>query len=144
MSSTPLRKFGNFYYEIEKFNMGVYPEIYTVRDKSYNIYIIKNYQKDYPSSKILDEAKVCSNLSKISPRFFLNYISNSIDEYYVREKYIVIEYAEKGSLNNYILLGNFFEEKLAKIIMWKIIYDVKVMHENGIAQKYFVEKYLFG
>lgn len=143
MLSTPLRKFGNFYYEIEKFNMGVYPEIYTVRDKSYNIYIIKNYQKDYPSSKILDEAKVCSNLSKISPRFFLNYISNSIDEYYVREKYILIEYAEKGSLNNYILLGNFFEEKLAKIIMWKIIYDVKVMHENGIAHRNISLKNIF-
>ena len=119
MLSTPLRIFGNSYYEIESLNMEIYPEIYTVRDKSYNIYIIKNYQRDYPSSNILEEAKICSLLSKISPSF-LNYISNSIDEYYVREKYIVIEYSEKGSLNNYILLGNFFEEKLAKILMWKI------------------------
>ena len=143
MLSTPLRKFGNSYYEIEKLNTGVYPEIYTVRDKSYNIYIIKNYQRDYPSSKILDESGVCSLLSKKSSHFFLNYISNSIDEYYVREKYIVIEYAEKGSLNNYILLGNFFGEKLAKIIMWKIACGVKVMHENGIAHRNISLKNIF-
>jgi serine/threonine protein kinase len=73
----------------------------------------------------------------------LNYISNSIDEYYVREKYIVIEYAVKGSLNNYILLGNFFEEKLAKIIMWKIICGVKVIHENGIAHRNISLKNIF-
>ena len=41
MLSTPLRRFGNSYYEIEKLDMGVYPEIYTVRDNSNNIYIIK-------------------------------------------------------------------------------------------------------
>ena len=70
MLSTPLRRFGNSYYEIESLNMGIYPEIYTVRDKSYNIYIIKNYQRDYPSSNILEEAKICSLLSKISPSFF--------------------------------------------------------------------------
>ena len=143
MLSTPLRRFGNSYYEIESLNMGIYPEIYTVRDKSYNIYIIKNYQRDYPSSNILEEAKICSLLSKISPRFFLNYISNSIDEYYVREKYIVIEYSEKGSLNNYILLGNFFEEKLAKIMMWKIILGVKIMHENGVAHRNILLKNIF-
>ena len=143
MLSTPLRRFGNSYYEIESLNMGVYPEIYTVRDKSYKIYIIKNYQRDYPSSKILDEAKICSLLSKKSSRFFLNYISNSIDEYYVREKYIVIEYAEKGSLNNYILLGNFFWEKLAKILMWKIICGVKIMHENGIVHRTISLKNIF-
>jgi serine/threonine protein kinase len=123
--------------------MGVYPEIYTVRDNSNNIYIIKNYQRDYPSSKILEEAKICSLLSKISSRILLNYISNSIDEYYVREKYIVIEYAVKGSLNNYILLGNFFEEKLAKILMWKIIKGVKVIHENGIAHRNISLKNIF-
>ena len=143
MLSTPLRRFGNSYYEIESLNMGVYPEIYTVRDNSNNIYIIKNYQRDYPSSKILEEAKICSLLSKISSRFFLNYISNSIDEYYIREKYIVIEYAEKGSLNNYILLGNFFEEKLAKILMWKIILGVKIMHENGVAHRNILLKNIF-
>jgi cell cycle serine/threonine-protein kinase CDC5/MSD2 len=143
MLSTPLRRFGNSYYEIESFNMGVFPEIYTVRDKSYNVYIIKNYQRDYPSSNILEEAKICSLLSKISPRFFLNYISNSIDEYYVREKYIVIEYSEKGSLNNYILLGNFFEEKLAKILMWKIFHGVKIMHENGVAHRNILLKNIF-
>ena len=57
MLSTPLRRFGNSYYEIEKLNMGVYPEIYTVRDNSNNIYNfliykIKNLNNNYLLSKI--------------------------------------------------------------------------------------------
>ena len=143
MLPAPLRKFGNSYYELEKLNIDEYPEVYTVRDKSLNIYIIKNYKKDLPSEKLIKEAKICALLSKKVPQFFLNYISNSIDEYYVREKYIVVEYAQKGSLNNYILLGNFFGEKLAKIIMWKILCGVKVIHENGIAHRTISLKNIF-
>ena len=132
MFSTPLRKFGNSYIEIEQLNMGVYPEIYTVRDKSLNILVLKLYKRDYTSANLSNEAKICSLLSKKNSSYFLKYISNSIDELIVREKYIVLEYAEKGNLNNYVLLGNFFCEKLAKIFMWKIINAVKVMHDNGI------------
>jgi serine/threonine protein kinase len=112
--------------------MGVYPEIYTVGDKSLNILVLKLYKRDYTSANLSNEAKICSLLSKKNSSCFLKYISNSIDELIVREKYIVLEYAEKGNLNNYVLLGNFFCEKLAKIFMWKIINAVKVMHDNGI------------
>ena len=143
MLSTPLRKFGNSYLELEQLNMGVYPEIFSVRDKSLNIYVLKIYKRDYSSAKLSNEAKICSLLSKKNSACFLKYISNSIDELIVREKYIVVEYAEKGDLKNYVFLGNFFCEKLAKIFMWKIINAVKIIHDNGIAHRNLSMKNIF-
>ena len=143
MLSNPLRKFGNSYLELEQLNMGVYPEIFSVRDKSLNIYVLKIYKRDYSSAKLSNEAKICSLLSKKNSACFLKYISNSIDELIVREKYIVVEYAEKGDLKNYVFLGNFFCEKLAKIFMWKIINAVKIIHDNGIAHRNLSMKNIF-
>ena len=132
MLSNPLRKFGNSYLELEQLNMGVYPEIFSVRDKSLNIFVLKLYKRDYSSAKLSNEAKICALLCKKNSACFLKYISNSIDELIVREKYIVVEYAEKGDLKNYVFLGNFFCEKLAKIFMWKIINAVKIIHDNEL------------
>ena len=63
------------------------------------------------------------------------YISNSKDELIVREKYIVLEFVEKGELKNYILSGKFFPEKLAKITVYKIIGGISEMHRMGIVHK---------
>ena len=133
MLSIPLRKFANSYYEIEKLNSDKFPEYYSVRDKSFNIYVVKLYQRDYSTKKLENEAKIMSDLSQNGSPHFLRYISNSVDEMIVREKYIVMEYAENGNLNKYILLGNCFGENLTKIIAWKIFHAVLYMHEMGIA-----------
>ena len=50
----------------------------------------------------------------------------------MREKYIVLEFVEKGILKDFLLKAKFFSEKLAKIIVWKIFHAVSHMHEKGI------------
>ena len=143
MSSTPLRKFGNSYYEIEKLNSDKFPEFYSVRDKSFNIYVVKLYQRDYSTKKLADEAKIRSDLSQNGSPHILRYISNSVDEMIMREKYIVMEYAENGNLNKYILSGNYFGENLTKIIAWKIFHAVLYMHEMGVAHGAISAKNIF-
>jgi len=143
MLSTPLRKFGNSYYELEKLNSDKFPEYYSVRDTSFNIYVVKLYQRDYSTKKLEDEAKIMSILSQNGSTHVLRYISNSVDEMVVREKYIVTEYAENGDLNKYILSGNCFGENLTKIIVWKIFHAVLYMHEMGIAHGAISAKNIF-
>ena len=133
MLSVPLRKFGNSYYEIEKLNSDKFPEYYSARDTSFNIFVVKLYQRDYSTKKLEDEAKIMSVLSQNGSPHVLRYISNSVDEMVVREKYIVTEFAENGNLNKYILSGNCFGENLTTIIAWKIFHAVLYMHEMGIA-----------
>lgn len=143
MLSTPLRKFGNSYYEIEKLNSDKFPEYYSVRDTSFNIYVVKLYQRDYSTKKLEDEAKIMSILSQNGSLHVLRYISNSVDEMVVREKYIITEYAENGDLNKYILSGNCFGENLTRIIAWKIFHAVLYMHEMGIAHGAISAKNIF-
>ena len=143
MLSTPLRRFGNNYYEIERLNSDKFPEFYSARDKSFNICVVKLYKRDYSPQKLADEAKIMSLLSRNGSPNVLRYISNSVDEMIVREKYIVMEYAENGNLNKYILSGNFFGENFTRILAWKIFHSVLYMHELGIAHRAISSKNIF-
>ena len=143
MLSTPLRRFGNNYYEIERLNSDKFPEFYSARDKSFNICVVKLYKRDYSPQKLADEAKIMSLLSRNGSPNVLRYISNSVDEMIVREKYIVMEYAENGNLNKYILSGNFFGENITRIFAWKIFNSVLCVHEMGVAHRAISAKNIF-
>ena len=143
MLSTPLRRFGNNYYEIERLNSDKFPEFYSARDKSFNICIVKLYKRDYSPQKLANEIKIMSLLSQNGCPNVLRCISNSVDEMIVREKYIVMECAENGNLNKYILSGNFFGENITRILAWKIFHAVLYMHEMGIAHRAISTKNIF-
>ena len=53
----------------------------------------------------------------------------------VRDKYIVLELVEKGDLENFLLAGNYFSEKIAKFMIFKIILPIQKMHAMGIAHR---------
>ena len=143
MLSTPLRRFGNNYYEIERLNSDKFPEFYSASDKSFNICIVKLYKRDYSPQKLANEIKIMSLLSQNGCPNVLRCISNSVDEMIVREKYIVMECAENGNLNKYILSGNFFGENITRILAWKIFHAVLYMHEMGIAHRAISTKNIF-
>ena len=135
MFKTPLRKFGYQYYEIEKLASDGYSDIYSVQKLDSGILALKLFKKGFSEGKFAKQIKIYSLLSQEGSPFFLKYISNSKDELIVREKYIVLEFVEKGELKNYILSGKFFPEKLAKIAVYKIIGGISEMHRMGIVHK---------
>ena len=135
MFKTPPRKFGYKYYEIELLTSDGYSDIYSVQKLDSGIFALKLFKKGFSEEKFAKQIKIYSLLSQERSPFFLKYISNSKDELIVREKYIVLEFVEKGELKNYILSGKFFPEKLAKIAVYKIIGGISEMHRMGIVHK---------
>ena len=135
MFKTPPRKFGYKYYEIELLTSNECSDIYSVQKLDSGIFALKLFKKGFSEEKFAKQIKIYSLLSQEGSPFFLQYISNSKDESIVREKYIVLEFVEKGELKNYILSGKFFPEKLAKIAVYKIIDGINEMHKMGIVHK---------
>lgn len=135
MVTTPLRRFGTLYYEIEKLNSTVSSNTYKVRKKFSGIYALKLFKKEFSDKKLKRQIEIYAHLGKEENPYFLKYISSSEDEMIVRDKYIVLELVEKGDLENFLLSGNYFSEKIAKFMIFKIILPIQQMHTMGIAHR---------
>ena len=135
MVTTPLRRFGTLYDEIEKLNSTVSSNTYKVRKKFSGIYALKLFKKEFSNKKLKRQIEIYAHLGKEENPYFLKYISSSEDEMIVRDKYIVLELVEKGDLENFLLSGNFFSEKIAKFMIFKIILPIQQMHAMGIAHR---------
>lgn len=135
MVTTPLRRFGTLYDEIEKLNSTVSSDTYKVRKKFSGIYALKLFKKEFSDKKLKRQIEIYAHLGKEENPYFLKYISSSEDEMIVRDKYIVLELVEKGELENFLLSGNYFSEKMAKFMIFKIILPIQQMHTMGIAHR---------
>ena len=135
MVTTPLRRFGTLYDEIEKLNSTVSSDTYKVRKKFSGIYALKLFKKEFSDKKLKRQIDIYAHLGKEENPYFLKYISSSEDEMIVRDKYIVLELVEKGDLENFLLAGNYFSEKIAKFMIFKIILPIQKMHTMGIAHR---------
>ena len=135
MVTTPLRRFGTLYDEIEKLNSTVSSDTYKVRKKFSGIYALKLFKKEFSDKKLKRQIDIYAHLGKEENPYFLKYISSSEDEMIVRDKYIVLELVEKGELENFLLSGNYFSEKIAKFMIFKIILPIQQMHAMGIAHR---------
>ena len=135
MVTTPLRRFGTLYDEIEKLNSTVSSDTYKVRKKFSGIYALKLFKKEFSDKKLKRQIDIYAHLGKEENPYFLKYISSSEDEMIVRDKYIVLELVEKGDLENFLLSGNYFSEKIAKFMIFKIILPIQQMHAMGIAHR---------
>ena len=135
MVTTPLRRFGTLYDEIEKLNSTVSSDTYKVRKKFSGIYALKLFKKEFSDKKLKRQIEIYAHLGKEENPYFLKYISSSEDEMIVRDKYIVLELVEKDELENFLLSGNYFSEKMAKFMIFKIILPIQQMHTMGIAHR---------
>ena len=135
MVTTPLRRFGTLYDEIEKLKSTVSSDTYKVRKKFSGIYALKLFKKEFSDKKLKRQIDIYAHLGKEENPYFLKYISSSEDEMIVRDKYIVLELVEKGDLENFLLSGNYFSEKIAKFMIFKIILPIQQMHAMGIAHR---------
>lgn len=114
---------------------GVSSEIYVARNKSSKKLTVKIFnnqsEKEYHNElKFLDKTD-STNIVKI---FDHGKITDPKDTHY-NHFYIVMEYAEKGDLVNYIESTEQIEEKEAKEIMLKVIDGVEDMHQIGFIHR---------
>ena len=133
--SSPLQKFGYKYLPIEKLSSNESSDIYSVHSSPYEIQTLILFNKGFTEEKFAKQLEIYSRISQNKSSYFFKYISNSKDELIVREKYIVLEFTRKDELKKYILSGKFFSEKLAKIIIKKIIDGISEIHKMGIIHK---------
>ena len=134
-ASSLLQKFGYKYLPIEKLSSSESSDIYSVHSSPYEIQTLILFNKGFTEEKFAKQLEIYSRISQNKSSYFFKYISNSKDELIVREKYIVLEFTRKDELKNYILSGKFFSEKLAKIIIKKIIDGISEIHKMGIIHK---------
>ena len=134
-NSSPLQKFGYKYLPIEKLSSSESSDIYSVHSSPYEIQTLILFNKGFTEEKFAKKLEIYSRISQNKSSYFFKYISNSKDELIVREKYIVLEFTRKDELKKYILSGKFFSEKLAKIIIKKIIDGISEIHKMGIIHK---------
>ena len=129
------------YTNIVKIYDGDYSKVYLGEDqktkKKYAIKILK------PESDLKKEVSILIKVSALNNPYIINLITygeghikknkkNSFEE----KKYVVLEYALKGDIFDYInKANNGLEEIYAKFIFKKILDGVQAIHEAGICHR---------
>lgn len=139
------KKIGNYIIEINNIiGKGSFGTVYKgYNEKNPNEKVaIKKILNDisFTNVNVRDEISVLENLSK-NPQS-LNYMARILGHYLVKEKnryyyYIVSEYIEGLTLENYLITKNNFNNN--KEELWKIIKDLidglVFIHQNGVAHR---------
>ena len=129
MLSRPLQNLPSKYSFIEEIYTGVSSKVILVIDTSGNEYALKLFNKNIDSELFEDELKNTKILCNEENPDFIKYITSSINEGFFNAKYIVFEYAQKRSLDNYISHIIPLGIKPTKFIFWKIVKMVEKLHE---------------
>ena len=129
MLSRPLQNLPSKYSFIEEIYTGVSSKVILVIDTSGNEYALKLFNKNIDPEFFEDELKNAKILCNEENPDFIKYITSSINEGFFNMKYIVFEYAQKRSLDNYISHIIPLGIKPTKFIFWKIVKMVEKLHE---------------
>ena len=125
---------------IEELGAGLSSKIYLVEDiENYNKYLCKIYSTEKLFVKEYNNYKnfICKSQSDFLIRFIS---SNGISKNNVYN-YIIFEYAEKGSLINYLENGlGGFDEIYCKLIFEQMLNGIKDLHDTGLTHNYLTLK----
>ena len=114
---------------LKEIHQGVSSTIYLVQNSSGIEYALKLYNKTMDVDHFQKELNKYSLLCNVGNQDFIRYISSSKEDKNPNVNYIVLELAEKGSLDYYILDQKHFDEKTTKIMGWKIAHIVEKLHK---------------
>ena len=128
-------------YEIfEEKGRGTYGIVYLVKDKTTKSnYAMKIFKEKTPDNQT--EIEILEKISKLKNKNIINLIEygegliniNSTEE---NKQYIILDYASKGELFNYIYsTSNGLKEKYAKLIFSKILKGVEALHKAGFCHR---------
>ena len=114
---------------LEVIHTGVSSEIYRVYTPTENEYALKVFRKKADIEQFETELKNCKLLCNSENPDFIRYISSSEDDGISSVKYIVFEFAEKRSLDNFISQEIPLGEKNAKFMSYKIVEMAGRLHK---------------
>ena len=129
------------YIIIEKKGHGASASVYLVKDKNQqNVYAAKVLKK--PSDLFQNEINMLNAVKKLNSPNIVNII-NSGEGLIIRKdhpkktsQYLVLEYAEKGELFNYIFYANDgFSERHSKLIFYKMLKGIEACHIAGVCHR---------
>ena len=120
---------------LEIIHAGVSSMIYLVQDFSGKEYALKLYNKTKDDKHFENEFKMYSLLCNVGNQDFIRYISSSKDDKNSKVNYIILEFAEKGSLDNFILVQKHFDEMMTKCLAWKIAHIVEKLHKLNFSHR---------
>ena len=131
----------NKYVILQEKGEGASSNVFLVEDSNTNqIYAAKVLKE---SSKLFDaEIEILNSLKSINNPYIIKLIKNDTgfiirkDKPIEKKQYLILEYAEKGELFNYIsFIRKGFEEKYSKVIFHKILKGVQAFHNAGICHR---------
>ena len=130
-------------YIIEKYlDYGGFSTVYKVKDITNDkIYALKLFNEDEDIFE--NEVKINKIIKDYENQYCIKYIDSS--EGNSNEPYIILEFASKGSVLNYITnKGEGLNEKHCKFLFSKILIIVKSLHQMGICHRDLkLENFLF-
>jgi serine/threonine protein kinase len=125
------------YLIIEKLEKGGYSTVYKVKHEKTNKLFAAKVVERYCKNEIEMNKKLSDTQSPFINKY-IDFLQGDLKigktEDFV--SFFIFELCSKGSLNQYInnYLGG-FEEKYCKVIFYKIIQGIKVIHDNGICHR---------
>ena len=130
----------NKYLTINNKGEGATSKVFEVKDiKTEKVYAAKVFKKscDY---YFLKEIEILNTIKKVNNPYIINMIESNISENgqlpKEEKKYIILEYASKGDLSDYIsLANNGLKEKYCKLIFYKILKGIQACHNAGICHR---------
>ena len=134
-------KLNNKYDILEKKGSGATSKVYLVKDpETEKIYAAKVMKE--PTEFYDREIEILKSLKSANNPFIVNLIDNGTGNVVLKDKilenkqYIVLEYAPKGELFNYLFCcKQGFQEKYSKVIFVKILRGVLSCHKAGVCHR---------
>ena len=130
----------NKYLTINNKGEGATSKVFEVKDiKTEKVYAAKVFKKSYDYC-FLKEIEILNTIKKVNNPYIINMIESNISENgqlpTEEKKYIILEYASKGDLSDYISLAkNGLKEKYCKLIFYKILKGIQACHNAGICHR---------
>ncbi len=130
----------NKYIILEKKGNGVTSDVFQVKDiKTEKFYAAKIF-KNSNSKFFLKEIEILNSIKKVNNPYIINIIESNISQngqLPTKDKqYIILEYASKGELFDYIsLTNNGLKEKYCKVIFYKILKGIQACHNAGVCHR---------
>ena len=131
----------NKYIILQELSFGAQAKVYSVKEiNSNNIYAAKISSTDSRNSQS-NETRILNYLKNKSTPNIANIIDSGIGKIIIEQKvckslnYIILELATKRSLDKYIVEKKGFGEPFGKVIFYKIVKNIQIIHEKGISHR---------
>ena len=129
----------NKYLTVKDKGEGATAKVFQVKDiKTEKDYAAKIFKKS--SNFFIKEVEILNSLKKVQNPYIINIIESNINQNGQLPtgdpQYIILEYASKGELFDYIISStNGLKEKYCKLIFYKICKGIQACHNAGICHR---------